>query len=352
MNDVHTTLAAMLFDGRSLEARPVKLELGEARARIVGDGEPDELGLDSLRVSPRTGHAPRFVVLPNGAELLCADDPALDHLTSTSRTEGPVAWLERRLWVAVLAVLTTIGGATAFYFFGLPWLAGTIAARIPLERERAFGERTLLAFDQSVGMPTDLDAETLGQVRAGFSELVRHMPKGLYARLEFRSSPGLGPNAFALPGGVIIITDRMIERCTVDESIAVLAHEVGHVAGRHALRHFLQELGVSAFTAVVSADAANLSLSASVLPVMLAQAQYSQDFEEEADETGFALLRQAGWSPELFASCLRRISDRPDQDGALSGYLSSHPPNEARVARARDAARGFVPRRKGHQPAP
>jgi Zn-dependent protease with chaperone function len=127
--------------------------------------------------------------------------------------------------------------------------------------------------------------------------------------------------------------------------VAILAHELGHVRHRHALRHLLQEFGVSAFGMAVSGDASSLSLSASTLPILLAQAQYSQGFEEEADAAGFALAREAGFSPALFASCLEKIGAKAGLgDLGVLSYASSHPPDAERIARARRAAAGFVPK--------
>jgi predicted Zn-dependent protease len=347
-----TRVSAELFDGQSLLAQPVCLELDGEAARVVGAEAPAAFALSSLRVSPRVFNAQRFVALPNGWELVCAEQPALARLPQASSSEGPVAWLEQRISVAVFAVLATIAGVVAFYFVGLPRLADAVATRIPPERERTFGEGTLRTFDTNLTRPTSLDTETLRQVRAGFDDLREQLTPASSARLEVRDSPGIGPNAFALPGGVIIITDQLILTCSVDESIAILAHELGHVRYRHALRHLIQESGVAALGTLVGADASSASLSASMLPIVIAQAQYSQGFEAEADAAGFAMLRRAGWSPALFASCLGKIAARGKLgDPGIASYASSHPPEADRIARAEAAARGFVPSRPPKRPA-
>jgi predicted Zn-dependent protease len=135
----------------------------------------------------------------------------------------------------------------------------------------------------------------------------------------------------------------MLETCSNDETLVILAHELGHVEHRHALRNVLQELGVSALAGVLSTDASSLSMSATALPFVLASAHYSQAFERDADADGFRLARQAGWSPELFASCLQKISEDFGDERRAMTYTSSHPPSFERIQAAQDAAAGFKP---------
>jgi predicted Zn-dependent protease len=347
------SLAGDVFDGRSLFPRQARLELEARNARLVLEHESTEFAVDALRVSPRVFAAPRFVTFPNGWQLVCADQGALERLRSSSSTEGPVAWLERRVGVAVAAVIATVALVAAAYFFGLPRLTEAVVARIPLERERQFGEASLAMLDDRLMAPTDLDDETLAKVSAGFIALRSQLPQGGDIRLEVRDARSAGPNAFALPGGMIVLTDQLVVTCTPDESIAVLAHELGHVRHRHALRHVVQEFGVGVLAGVLGSDASSLSLSASSAPLILARAKYSQDFERQADAEGFDLMEKAGYSPELFASCLAKISKKAGRkDAGVLGYASTHPPDAERIARAHAAALEFTRRRGPAAPSP
>jgi Zn-dependent protease with chaperone function len=349
MNDTSpAAVSGNVFDGTSPAARAARLELAATSARLVAGDFAEDFPLAALSVSPRVFSAPRFVNFPNGFQLVCPDDRALERLPSASETERPVVWLEQRVGVAVVAVLATFAGLAFFYVFGLPRLADAVARRISPEHERAFGQQTLELLDRTIS-PTDLDEPTLEQVRRGFAALVTGMLPGRAPQLEFRDAPGIGPNAFALPGAIVVVTDQLVTTCTPDETVAILGHELGHVRHRHALRHLVQELGISAVASVLSGDASTLSLSVSGLPLILARARYSQAFEVEADSEGFALSRRAGYSPELFASCLRRIAKKHEGEGAgLPSYVSSHPPDAERIARAHAAAVGF----EGHPPPP
>jgi len=77
------------------------------------------------------------------------------------------------------------------------------------------------------------------------------------------------------------------------------------------------------------------------VPAVLAQAKYSREFESEADEFAFALLKQRGISPENFAEIMLRMAqqDQKSKSKQPPGFLSSHPLTQDRIERAREAAR-------------
>src|SRR5690606_20318775 len=144
-------------------------------------------------------------------------------------------------------------------------------------------------------------------------------------------------------GGIVVLTDQMVRLAQHPAEIhAVLAHEIGHVERRHALRHLLQDSALAVAIATVTSDAAALSLAVAGLPVVLAQTRYSRAFEAEADEFGFALLRRHEISPAHFASLMERLA--AGRNRALEtrlSFLSTHPVTAERAARARAAAAGM-----------
>ena len=127
-------------------------------------------------------------------------------------------------------------------------------------------------------------------------------------RLEFRQGGLIGANAFALPSGIIVMTDELVEMAeTDDELVAVLAHEVGHVRGRHALRQLLQAAGVSALAFALLGDVSSISALLSAAPALL-HAKHSRDFEREADGFAKQWLRENGIAESNFDAILCRIS--------------------------------------------
>jgi len=336
------TLQVTYYDGRTPLGAAATLLLAGSSVKLIGAELARDFALARLRVSPRVGTAERFVALPDGGQLQCPDSPALDRLPQEGKTEGVVAWLERRWWVALACLAVTVGGLAFGYVYGLPAAAERVAANIPVEYERKLGEQTMAWLDENkLFAPSELDPEVQQTIATGFAQFTRELPLAAHYRLEFRAAPAVGPNAFALPGGIVVITDELIALCeSPEEALAILAHEIGHVEQRHALRHLLQDSATAVLAATITSDASSLTLAVSGLPVLLAQTKYSREFEAEADAYGFALLKRHQLSPEHFATAMEKL--RADGDDKLErewSFLSTHPVTADRIARARAAAR-------------
>jgi Zn-dependent protease with chaperone function len=180
-------------------------------------------------------------------------------------------------------------------------------------------------------------------------------------QLHFHAAPRLGANAFALPGGIIVLTDELLQRLPDDEVVlGVLAHELGHVRQRHGMRMLVQTTLLGAATSVAFGDFSTLLAGA---PALLGQLAYSRDFERDADAEAISMLRANGISPlvmiELFEAIARpstksaeAAASAPPSDRAASNgeaaperrssdlgiAFSSHPADQERIARFRAAA--------------
>ncbi len=335
-----TTLEGHYFDGLQPVAVPATIDFRDLEAVLTAGSASETFVIAGLKVSPRVCSADRFISLPTGGQFTCADSPFLDSLPQESASEGPVAWLEARWGVALACVVVVLCSLLAGYFFALPIVAERVAAHIPMKTEQALGGQVLTWLDRQGWLrPTALDLETRRTVREGFDRLRNGLPLKNYYRLEFRAGGAFGANAFALPGGTIVITDAMVKTAeTPEEVLAVLAHEIGHVELRHTMRSLLQNSIVGIAAAVITADAATLSTAIAGLPVVVAERKYSRDFETAADEYAFRLLKQKGYSPAAFASIMERLAKREGREGGKFAYLSTHPVTEERVQRARAAA--------------
>jgi len=341
MSAAPNTIAVQHYDGQAPVPAPATLIWSGTTVKVIGARIAQSYPTKSLRVSPRIGAADRFVALPDGAQLQCPDHRLLDRFPQEGRTEGFVAWLEQRWPVALAGVVVMLAGLAWGYFYGLPAAAEHLAARVPVEYEKKLGENTLAWLDENqIFLPSKLEPSRQQELAAGFTELSGDLPMAPHYRLLFRDAPGVGPNALAFPGGIVVITDQMIDLAeAVEEVFAVLAHEIGHVEGRHALRHILQDSITAAVAATLTADASSLTLAASGVPVMLVQAKYSREFEAEADEFAFDLLKRHGLSPIHFAALMERLGAEHDaQIERRTSFLSTHPVTADRIARARAAA--------------
>jgi Zn-dependent protease with chaperone function len=130
----------------------------------------------------------------------------------------------------------------------------------------------------------------------------------------------------------IIVLDDLITTLGDDQhTLAVLAHELGHSYGRHGLQMLLQSAVVGAFWTFYVGDISSLLAAA---PAVVVQARYSQDFEQQADNYGAALLLRNGMSPGLLADALIKLTGL-HPESSNGGYLANHPSTDVRIRRLR-----------------
>ncbi|WP_146908328.1 M48 family metallopeptidase [Arenimonas daejeonensis] len=220
-------------------------------------------------------------------------------------------------------------------------MANKVAPVVPRAMERTISDQALSLIDRTQLQPSRLPAERKLALQLEFKALTTGLPRELDYRLSFRHAPGLGPNAFALPDGHVVVTDQLVELVdgNDDELLAVLAHEAGHHEHRHGMRQALQSSAVVVVAGFLFGDLSGTgSLSVSI-PVLLLESGFSRDHEREADDFAFALLERQGRSPADFAAVMRRLSKHyGEKDFGAVSYLSTHPPSAERIAAAEQAA--------------
>jgi len=335
------TLEGTYFDGRQPVGQSATLKVVGANVALEAGAIRQTYRLAALKLSPRIASADRFIAFPDGGQLQCADRAELDQLPQ-KKAEGFVAFLENNVAVAVFGTAVIAVSLIVGYTVGLPAAAERVAAKIPIEVETELGRSGLEWLDDNEWLvPSALNNAKQAQIQKGFNELIQGLPYAKHYQLEFREAPKLGPNAFALPGGTVIITDELVKIArTPDEILAVLAHEIGHVERRHTLKMVLQDSVVAIVVASVTGDAA--SFGAAALPTILAQRSYSRQFETESDDFAFALLKQHGRSPNSFADVMMRMYEKQQAklkgERGASDFLSTHPLTAERIERARQAA--------------
>ena len=335
-------LSARYFDGRRSIGHDVSVVLGSGALKIVGRDVDLHFDPRRVRVAPRVADAPRWIYLPGGGACALEDNDALDTLAREGRFARFLHRLESRPAYAALALALVVAALWLLIDRGVPAAAEQIALRIPPATETDLGRHTLASLDGYWMRPTQLPEQRRAALTQEFSLMAKAAPDLPPNRLAFRSSPAVGPNAFALPGGTIVVTDQLVNLAHSDaEVLAVLAHELGHLAHRHVMRRLLQGSATALIIAGVTGDITSTTSLAASAPIVLLQAKFSRDFENEADRYGIGLLRKARVPPRNFALILERLeaAARAKHRRGLPGFLASHPPTEEREALAREAAR-------------
>jgi len=153
-------------------------------------------------------------------------------------------------------------------------------------------------------------------------------------------------NAFAAPGGYLFVTRGLLNEVSNEaELAAVLAHEIGHVAGWHAIGMIQKQMGLGALT-TLGAIASGIRLGPEALVIAAQTADlfaglyllgYSRENELEADRVGLRYMNSAGYDGRAAVAFFEKLGELEKRDGPdrWESYLRSHPPTDQRLAQAR-----------------
>ena len=331
------------YDGKTSECREVTIVCGDdAVVRVTGDGVDTSVSLQDLRIDPRLGTARRMIRFPDGAAAETADHEFLDGLHRLQGKGGFFRALHRwetSLMRALCALLLMLVTGFCFVRYAVPFLATKAAFALPAATEELLGRETLQILDRIVLEPTKLPEERRRELAALFATMTAGHPERRGWRLEFRSGEAVGANAFALPAGIVIVTDKLVALAKNNDQIAgVLAHEIGHVNRRHALRHLMQNSATALLVATVTGDITSVTSLSATLPTVLIDAKYSRDFEREADDAAVAYLKGKGIPVQTYADMLTRLGDehrkdKKETDFSFMEVFADHPLIQERVKR-------------------
>lgn len=343
-----SAVEATYFDGRTSAAHAVQLTSCGEQLTVAGIGWTRCEAHGGIRVTTRLAGTHRTLALPDGAQLQVRDNDAVDGwFPRRNRLEALVDRLERHAAAVATALLVTILSVTWGIFYGLPLAAEHVAGYIPDSVVARMGEETSemlprFGFDDS--HLTAGRQQELQDLFAGFAQ--RTGDRKHYRLLFFHATEGIGANAFALPGGTLVITDQLVDLFKNDEQfLAVLAHEIGHEEHRHLLRSVLQGSGVALFSALLTGEVSSAGAIVVAIPTFLLNNHYSRAFESEADDYAFAALAAQGISPGRFAEVMQLLQKNRLFDERGADYLSTHPPTFERILRAEQAAEEY---KSGH----
>ncbi|MBN7798710.1 M48 family metallopeptidase [Parahaliea mediterranea] len=325
-------------DGATSHSRDAVLEVSGERVSVRVDGAIAlEASLSQLSISPRLGSTPRYIRFEgHPGRLETADPAAADWLDARVGTPSSHAlWrLENHSLLAAIAGVLMLALAAAYFVWGIPAVSRAAAAHLPAGvMDRASRETLELLQSRYLG-PSSLDAGRQQRIRHALQSREPGYP---VEQLRFAHSDPLGANALALPDGTIILTDALVELAANDtEVLAVIAHELGHIEHRHAVRQLLQGAAIGVTVALVGGDVSTLGDIVLTLPVVFTQLHYSRDFELEADRYARDFLRRQQLDPEALDRMLVRLHGQAPDEGLP--YFGTHPHLEQRLARDAPAA--------------
>jgi len=276
------------------------------------------------------------------AEALFIEDPAfLSALRAVaprlaSGIHDPARRVQRIAWTA-LAAVAAVGMVAAAFRWGLPAFATLVAERVPISWETRLGDAVVA---HMVPPERRCDDPIL---RQQLDDLISALTAGSRSayNLKLLIADDGALNAFAAPGGTIVVLTGLLKRTTRPEELAgVLAHEIQHIERRHSTRAILHHASAGVLVGALTGDASGVAAFGLDTARNLGLLRYSRENEDEADQAGMRMILDAGIDPTgmiAFYEVLAR--EGPALPHALQ-YLSTHPATADRVERLRRLAQG------------
>lgn len=328
---------ATYFDGSTSRAHPVTVLWDDSRLHVIGkqeDGPRISASMSDCSITPPLGRGRRTIRLQNGACFITDDLDAVARLEKShgnNRGMRLVNFLESH-WLLVAVCFSGLFAAVWLYTaYAVPYLAEKAAYAVPADLSETLSERTLAVLDDEFFSPTTLEKEREEELQGQFRKMAEELGTGFNYRLFFRQGGEIGPNAFALPDGMVLMTDELVNLARDDrELMAILAHEIAHVEQRHGVRSVIQSAGVFLLISALVGDITSITSAAGTFPTLLVESGYSREFEREADEAAGRYCTRAGWGTKPFRQILLRLSQEvPDMKGL--SFISTHPLTEDRI---------------------
>lgn len=257
-------------------------------------------------------------------------EPSLRAQLDALRRVRPSRWTP---WAAMVILAALVGAGVVWIFANKDRWVLAIANQIPASVEEKIGEQAIVSIQ--VRQKFLDDPELHQRLRAVTSRLLEGIDRKDIA-FRFHIAADTNVNAFALPGGFVVVNTGLMASVKSPEELAgVLAHEIAHVTRRHGLRNMIQSAGAAL---LIQSFFGNLSGLEGVLvrgsQELLSQ-KYSRDFEREADETGWHYLLDAEIDPRGLIRFFKILKEQQGSFASLESsplaLLSTHPATDERI---------------------
>lgn len=278
---------------------------------------------------------------PQGERTLYLKDPDLirafrqaapDHLSHPfEQAAQRVRQARHRRRVVWSAVGGTILAVALALWFGADLLVELAVDRIPVEWEQKLGESAYQDFLAHQDIMKEGPA--VAAVKEMTQRLTEQIPNNPY-KFEVTVVKSDVVNAFALPGGYVVVFTGLVKKAESGEEVAgVLGHELNHVLQRHGLERIVKNLGLMTIVAIVVGDQQGLVGLMRQVGVELLTLKFGRAQETEADLTGLHLLQKAKIDPHGMITFFQRLSEK---DEGRVELLSTHPMSTGRAKRLED----------------
>lgn len=236
----------------------------------------------------------------------------------------------RRQWLLGTTCLVVLLAVVVASYFGIRYGATAAVQALPTSVDIKIGETAFSSMD--LGGPKIDDQIVVGAMQSIVDRLAPHAAiDGLEFEIHVVQSPMI--NAFALPGGTMVVYTGLIENADNAEQVAsVLAHEMAHATKRHGLQRIARSMGIWAGVSLLIGDVGGLIGAGADLFQIASVNSYSRGQETEADEEGARMMHAAGINPSEMAKFFEMLEAEHGDVPDFFAWISTHPDHGARIA--------------------
>ncbi|GAO43459.1 M48 family metallopeptidase [Flavihumibacter petaseus] len=324
------------FDGTGARPRPARLLLYNGGAHLYETGEDHFIAAfpySEVHLISNDNSYHHFSLLPDRSQALdvANDHPLLPELLiqSGKTKKGLVKRLSGlKLPVLVLLVAAVVAG---LYFLLVAGLSGVALQLISPKKEAELGK---IIYDNMIsGSQVDTNATAM------LTRFASNLKLSDKYQLQFTVLDEDEINAFAIPGGHIVVYKGILKKMQrPEELVALLGHESTHVNERHSLRNMLQQMTGGILLSMVFGDLGSMGSVVAERANALQSLSYSRGLESEADEKGMEKMITNHVDPAGMVKLMDRLKEA-EKDYHLPGFLSSHPLTAERKEKAQQFVR-------------
>ncbi len=324
--------------------------LGEYKSSPNSSGEPVNITVTATGIAYKTSNHAQWIAIPitqivgmhtfnksnvviNFGDypyqsLTCRDEQFLNELKVQCYDYPIVANLFKNSKSTFIKLMLVIGAifiglALLTYFFLLPWMVNKAVENFPQDYEKKFGK---VMFDQ-VKAAEKWDANQTKLLNDFFDSL--HFKSNYNIEILYVKKEEV--NAYAMPGGYMVVYDGILKKMKSEEELAgLLAHEFSHIKLKHTLKSTFNSLGFATMLQIVFGgfDESIIGLLGNQTE-QLRQLHYSRTLETEADENGFKLMKEQQLNPNGMINLFERL--KAESTDIIPSILSTHPLPEERI---------------------
>lgn len=269
---------------------------------------------------------------------LMAEGKDLSDFIQQLQAEQQKPWYKKgsgKQWIRNSVLLACIAGVLVFlYLLLVPWISQSLASKVSAKTERQLGD----AVYDAMGLASMEDTAASFYVNEFFKEM--KVPSVYDIRISVINDNVV--NAFALPGGRIVVYKALLQKIeTYPELAALLSHEFTHINNKHSTKSIFRRLGSKVFLSLLFGKFGTLTSIVVNHADNLKSLTYSRKLEKEADTDGLEILKQRHIDPAGFTHLFRHLQESAPAS-ALPEFLASHPDIEKRIDYIEKASAGTV----------